>query len=157
MAESIQHIELVKNMADFVNTNYFNLKIFTDIQERPGDVTPPIIKGSKPDLYAFSSEHHNLTKHNNLNSEKSCFIIGEAKTSSDLKTIRSEKQIKNFLLYLEKFNRPSFILAVPFLSSNEAKSRLNFFYQDLKLSNTDCIVYDEVSSWRLMDTSWHLI
>jgi len=147
MAESRQHIELVKSMAEYVNCNYSDFNLLTDITTYPGDNESPPSIGDydfKPDLYAFSVKE----KH---------FIVGEAKTSYDLKSRRSSKQISNFLLYLNDKEISSFILSVPYSSSYEAKWMLNVMFKQLNLSLNECIIWDECDFWKLGDSGWDFI
>jgi hypothetical protein len=142
--ESNQHIELVKSMANFVRANYFNYNLIADLKNFPGDLSPPNISGSIPDLYAFSSKE----KH---------YIVGEAKTSKDLKTSHSEKQIVNFLLFLKKKDISSFILSVPYSSADEARWMLQMMTKEHNLSLNECIVFDECDFWKLQNSKWHFI
>ena len=152
MAESTLHKELVICMANYVEENYSNTMIVTDLQEKPGDDTPPNIDGYRPDLFATLAAN----KADDYKAKENHKIIGEAKTSGDLKTKRSEMQISSFLSYLNKQKASSFILSVPYQSGDEAKSRLNFWCKEFNFLINDCIVFDQCDYWRLEDSSWHL-
>ena len=160
MSESTLHRELVTCMANYVKENYSNFMIVTDLQEKPGDDTPPNIDGYRPDLFATlanSPDFLRTNKADNYRGKEKHYIIGEAKTPGDLKTKRSERQISSFLGYLNEQKVSSFILSVPFNSATEAKSKLNLLYKELNLSLNDCVVFDQIFAWKLKDSSWHLI
>ena len=160
MAESTLHQELVICMANYVEENYSNTMIVTDLQEKPGDDIPPDIYGHRPDLYATTTNSPDFLRTNkvgNYRVKEKHYIIGEAKTPGDLKTKRSEKQISSFLGYLNEQKVSSFILSVPFNTATEAKSKLNLLYKELNLSLNDCVVFDQIFAWKLKDASWHLI
>ena len=159
MSESTLHRELVTCMANYVKENYSNFMIVTDLQEKPGDDTPPNIDGYRPDLFATlanSPDFLRTNKANDYRGKEKHYIIGEAKTSGDLKTKRSEMQISSFLSYLNNQRVSSFILSVPYQSGDEAKSRLNFWCKEFNFLINDCIVFDQCDCWRLEDSLWHL-
>lgn len=144
MSESNQHNQLVFAMVRYVENKHPKYKILFDIQEYPGDNIPNQINGFRPDLHAIS----NNNKHH---------IIGEAKTTNDLNSQRSKKQIVSFITYLKNQNTSSFLLSIPYDSGARAKVLLYFLSKELYTSTTNFFIFDECDWWQLNELSWHLI
>ena len=144
MSESREHIILVSYIVSFINKHFNNFRILVDSQEYPGDSIPHIIDGYKPDVYAVSRKQDH-------------YIIGEAKTAFDLSTKHSEEQISAFLNYLRSKKIASFILSVPYRSSDRAKVIMYFLLMESYSPNTGIFLFDECDWWRLQKLSWHLL
>ena len=132
-SETIQHANLICQMeawvrAKFSHHSYFS--ILTDNALYPGmDDRPPKIKGSIPDLYATDVP------------ETFC-VVGEAKTSKDLTSRRSQQQLSNFIDYL--FVRPTndfFVLAVPYDATDRAVLALRNKCRQSKRRNGSVIIF----------------
>ncbi len=87
MAESQKHIEYVKKIISYMESimpSFQKAVIQADLAEY-GKRTPQVIGGYYPDVY-----------YRTLN----CFIIGEAKTDSDIDNHHTKAQIDNYILEL---------------------------------------------------------
>lgn len=73
---------------------------------------PPTINGHRPDLFAVSKA-----------SESSC-LIGEAKTTKDLETYRTELQLRSFVRYLNEIGHGYLVLGVTWNIVPSARSLL---------------------------------
>lgn len=144
MSESREHQELIINIHNYIRGKHPSYCIYTDIQNYIGDNTPNLINNHKPDLYANSIDkgHH---------------IIGEAKTSFDLNSKRSEKQIMAFLYHLKLKQNSDFMLSVPYCSGDMAKTILYFLSVQLQINTTSLLICDECDWWQLKGKTWHLI
>lgn len=114
MPESVQHRKLIDRMEAWVYNEFSHyrwLSVLTDKFLYPGESdSPPNINGCIPDLYATDVP------------ETFC-IVGEAKTTKDLMTKRSLRQILVFLNYIAiKPGNNFFILGVPYNATNQAKT-----------------------------------
>ena len=87
MAESLKHIEYVRKIVSYLEStmpSFQTALIQADLAEY-GKRTPQVIGGYYPDVYYRS-----------LN----CFIIGEAKTDSDIDNHHTNAQIDSYILEL---------------------------------------------------------
>jgi hypothetical protein len=112
MAESTQHLRLVRSIVNYVEQEFAALDwlaIYDDTAEPFRGEKPPHIGGYVPDVFAADTP-------------RSTTIIGEAKTLYDLNTQRSRDQIKGFLDYLAPLPNGVFILATPLLAAGRARS-----------------------------------
>src|SRR5882724_5459673 len=103
MPESTQHLDLVRRLISYVNSNFSecrSMSIISDLPTSIGGERPPKIRGFAPDLFAVDVP---ATK----------TIIGEAKTRQDLETDHSRRQIDAFLYYLSRQPRGILIIAIP--------------------------------------------
>lgn len=101
--ESDIHKRLVHHLAQYVRERHDtdgNLALFFDGNATGGE-RPRRIEGHLPDLSAFDVP-------------KTFTIIGEAKTTRDIETVRSQRQIRTFMDHLALQKRSFFYLAVPF-------------------------------------------
>jgi len=74
--------------------------------------SPPIINGHRPDLFALSKASDSLC------------LIGEAKTTKDLETYRTEFQLRSFMRYLMEVGQGYLVLGVAWNSTLSAQSLL---------------------------------
>lgn len=147
MSESNEHRFLVEEIANGASLRYPKLRIIRDIINRPGDERPPTINGSVPDVYATDKKHH-------------FYLIGEAKTDSDLDLPHTYEQIEAFATFLENKERSIIILGAIGKTSDRAKTILYFLKQEMSLQTTILQVYDGLDFWELggsRGTKWHLI
>lgn len=135
MAESKQHIVLVKRIVEHIKENYSDKKLFilADLPEENLDNRPPKIVNYFPDVYA-----------NNPVTEFT--IIGEAKTINDIESPRSVKQVREFVSFLGNQDGDSFLfLAVPLEGIIPARRLLNISKHE-KASLTGLLILDGVSA-----------
>lgn len=135
MGESKEHSILVNAIEVWIEKNKCNkdnICLLIDSGLTPAAKRPKSINGHVPDIFA-----------ENLKQEK-WIIIGEAKTSRDLVTKRSEKQIKAFIEYCALFKKTLFILAVPWDTTRYAKSLLKEYKKELCLERIESIVINEL-------------
>jgi len=121
MSESAIHIELVNHMAEWVvnkllDGNDAYLLIDGPFSKYSG--RPPLIIGHMPDLYVYQKA-------------KELLVIGEAKTSKDLDSERSEKQIGAFLSHCSSYSNSIFVLAVPWYKARFADSLLRMIQRSI--------------------------
>lgn len=112
MTNSLAHENLVKKMTLWVEES-FNAsgKLFVysdDDRAGPGN-KPPVINNKIPDLYARDPNETTV-------------IVGEAETTSSIRSRHAFSQIYAFMEYLHQFENSVFVLAVPFLSVPRGRS-----------------------------------
>lgn len=109
--ESALHIRLVEKLIHEVRQRHSDggdIAIFAD-HHSFGRNRPTRIGGFFPDLFASDIP-------------ETFRVVGEAKTESDLKTDRSERQLAAFLDHLALYPKSAFYLAVPWLLVPRAHS-----------------------------------
>jgi hypothetical protein len=112
VSESSYHLRLVERILLYVKESYhglYSLALLHDMPAVIGAEKPPRVRGFVPDVYAVDAP---LTT----------MIIGEAKTSQDLLTEHSLKQIGAFLSHLEGQKRGVFVLSVPWQAARRGQS-----------------------------------
>jgi hypothetical protein len=114
--ESSTHTILVENLIRVVDLRHKHTRGFTMFADhhRFGSDRPPMIGGFTPDLFASDVP-------------ESFRIIGEAKTSSDLDSMRTHFQIRAFLEHLSLYENGMFYLAVPLFVGPRARYLLKSF------------------------------
>ena len=148
MSQSDAHRDLVLRVASELESRYPQFSVTTDIQQNPGDPTPPLINGFRPDVYATTKK------------DLVSVIIAEAKTDGDLDNWHTEDQLSTFINHLEQKGNGSFILSVTGYKSDHAKTLLRFIRQANQVTDTALIVFDSHDFWKLDLNSgllWHLI
>lgn len=103
MAESEYHIRLVEALAGWISGEFLKGDtgcLFVDSPSSPAECKPPNINGFIPDVYI----PYDFAK---------VLVIGEAKTSGDLETSHTQKQIEVFLTKCAYYEGSTFVLAVP--------------------------------------------
>ena len=117
MAESFQHQNLVKRIVKAV------LPLIVGCDEAicfadgvsDTDGSPFLIGGFRPDVYAVG---------------ESIEIVGEAKPAWDVESLRTEKQLRSFLGYVEARSYRHLVLSVHWTSAKAAKCVLRNFASD---------------------------
>ena len=111
MAESLQHQRLVERIVNAVVgvLNDYDETLCLVDRAVDSDGVPRRIEGFCPDIYA---------------TDASIVIVGEAKTSGDLESPRTEHQLRAFLKYVEAHTSRHLVLAVPWTAVATAKSVL---------------------------------
>ncbi len=147
MSESKGHRELIRAMAENVETRYPKMRLKKDILEKPGDAVPPNINNFKPDVFA-------------VNRNRSFHVICEAKTDIDLEIEHTNLQLQAFLSYIETKGQGLLILGILGQKADRAKTMLHFLNQELEPKATKFEVFDGLDYWELVsarDSQWHLI
>ena len=119
MPEGASHVALINEILTILaNDGYAEYIVLTD---RAGEYTGnrcPNIGGFVPDVYAVAARD---IQHR---------TIGEAKSIADLNTPHSHRQLKSFARHLSIFERPTLILAVPFVALPGASTLLKRFLSE---------------------------
>jgi len=124
MPESQTHLNLVKNIKIYIDSDIPNSKNFLILSDTPESLNNLPLKINnefRPDVFAQDNNGR--------------IIIGEAKTTKDLETSHSKNQIKCFIHYLMKKEDSVFILATPLISINTAKNLLRIIKRKLGAEN----------------------
>lgn len=100
MGESYNHVELVRQIIEWVRCHDAHSIIFADSSIEIAAQKPPKIGGHIPDVYARTNNLQNI-------------IIGEAKTRKDLENEHTMSQFKAFLNYCSVYPEARLVLAIP--------------------------------------------
>ena len=147
MSQSETHRNLILQVAKAIEDRYSQISVITDSQQSPGDIVPPMIRGHRPDVYAYQE------------AERLC-IIAEAKTDSDLDNLHTQRQLMSFISYLGDKERGLFILSVTGAKSDHGKTLLRFTHRLVSARNVPLEVFDGHDFWsfNLRDaTTWRLL
>ena len=103
MSESSNHIDLVKLLAKWITEllppeDHSHMLI--DIPENPRQKKPPKLYGFVPDIFV-------------LNTSRYAFVIGEAKTATDVDNNHTTEQLTAFLRKCSENNNSLLVMAVP--------------------------------------------
>ena len=134
MAESSTHTALVQVIIKYIGREHAHIPamgIVNDLSSPLRAEKPNRIEGFVPDVYAFDAP---LTT----------VIIGEAKTTDDLETERSRKQISAFLLFLGHQQTGIFILAVPWQIKRRAQAIVTSLCSELGATAVKTVTLDDV-------------
>jgi hypothetical protein len=134
LAESTTHLALVRIILKYIGREHAQitaLGVVTDLSSSLHAEKPSRIGGFVPDVYAFDAP---LTT----------VIIGEAKTSTDLETERSKKQIAAFLSFLCQQPTGIFILAVPWQAKQRARAVIKTLRAEANATSVTTITLDDV-------------
>lgn len=139
MPESTQHLDLVRRLISYVNSNFSecrSLSIISDLPTSIGGERPPKIQGFAPDLFAIDVP---ATK----------TIIGEGKTRQDLETDHSRRQIGAFLYYLSRQPRGILIIAVPWQILGATQRMMRSLKSESEFEHSvEIIILDEIGEYR---------
>lgn len=136
MAESSTHSALVKVIIRYIGREHAQiaaLGIVNDLSSPLHAEKPNRIEGLVPDVYAFDAP---LTT----------VIIGEAKTTPDLETEHSQKQIRAFLSFLGHQPMGIFILAVPWQSKRRAGAIVASLRNAVGASSVKTVTLDDLGA-----------
>lgn len=149
MSQSKAHRELIRATAQAIRRRHPNILIDTDLQESPGDVVPPLIRGYRPDIIGrYAHACSNL------------FIV-EAKTASDIERQHTLDQIDAFVGHLRTLRTGvgTFVLTVDGCISDRARTILRFACRQ-HISSRLCVhLFDGLDFWVLDPrggSKWHL-
>ena len=115
MAESDLHKSLVDIMYRWILREWFDEdcgQVFVDDSDVKTGPRPPAVLGHRPDVYGQLSGSTGV-------------IIGEAKTSSDLETQRSQSQLGAYLCYCASRPGSCLIVAVPWTQEASARALMD--------------------------------
>ena len=135
MAESRQHIVLVKRIITHIREIYGDRRLFilSDLPEENQDNRPPKIVSYFPDVYA-------------TNPITDFTIIGEAKTVDDIETSHSVEQVREFVNFLKNQSGDSILLlSVPLEGVIPANRLLNIFKRE-KGPSTKFLILNGISA-----------
>ncbi len=135
MAESSKHTALVQIIINYIGREYADISglgIVNDLCNPLHAEKPSRIEGFVPDVYAF-------------NAPLTTVIIGEAKTSDDLETEHSRRQITAFLSYLGHQQTGIFIMAVPWQLKRRAVVLVSMLRDNLKTSSVETVMLDDLT------------
>lgn len=124
MAESLAHINLVNMLATWIADSLLNGDhghILIDTPDRSSQQKPPPICDYTPDIFV-------------INAPGFSFIIGEAKTATDLDNRHTVEQLKAFLCKCAESTTSLFVVAVPWHRVRLARSIVKYCQQ---LTNTE--------------------
>ena len=134
MSVSLDHELMVLHLIQWLDQNgkqFHPQTVSTECSLYPKCKTaPPIINGHRPDLYVVSK----LRK-------ISC-LIGEAKTTKDLETYRTEIQLRSFVQHLTELGRGQIVLGVTWNNIANARSILRKIISDENASGVSALVID---------------
>lgn len=134
MAESLEHLSLVKLILDYISHEFTGVRHLAALDDLPGFIggeKPPRIAGYVPDVYA-------------VDIPTTITIIGEAKTSNDLTTDHSRSQITAFLRYLGYQKQGVFILATTWHAIRTARTVVSKCASHVKTTHTRIVFLDGV-------------
>jgi hypothetical protein len=132
MAESLQHLKLVRAILSYISREHHEVSYLATLHDLPGFIggeKPPRIGRFTPDVYAVDAPH-------------TVTIIGEAKTVPDLETDHSRKQIRVFIEFLKDKERGVFVLAVPWQAAPRARGIVSGLAQGVGSPSTKLVVLD---------------
>jgi hypothetical protein len=133
LAESSNHAFLVNSIIDWIKLTQDNetFVILSDTFTQGAREIPTAINGYIPDVYA-------------VNVKKNKYIIGEAKTYTDVETRHSCEQYKAFLKYCADNSNTFFVLAVPWTMINAAKSLFRYLKRTTNTHNAKVIFIEDL-------------
>lgn len=103
MAESSVHTNLVRLLANWINDLLppeDSSHMLIDIPENPPEKKPPKLYEFVPDIFAFNTSHYS-------------FVIGEAKTATDIDNNHTMEQLTAFLRKCSESENSLLVMAVP--------------------------------------------
>jgi len=111
MSESARHMQLVSFIVRWVTKTHptGDLCILVDEPNNTAANKPPNIGGYYPDVFVKAIA-------------KPLTIIGEAKTTNDLETCRSQLQFISYLTYLKTVSDPCLVISTSWTVQRTAKS-----------------------------------
>lgn len=109
MPEGVTHVALVNEILNLLmEDGRAGYAVLTDRAGEHVDSRCPILGGYIPDVYGIAARDSQMR------------AVGEAKSGRDFGSQRTEPQIKAFLHHLSVFERPTLVVAVPFVVVSNA-------------------------------------
>ena len=134
MAESSTHTNLVQLIVTYIRREHKQvtaLGIIDDLPDLLHAEKPNRVGGFVPDVYAFDAP---LTT----------VIIGEAKTTADLETDHSKRQLCAFLTHLSHQEAGILILAVPWQAKRRAQAIIEMLRAETGAASVQAVTLDDV-------------
>lgn len=103
-----------------------------DLPDRTAKSKPPNINNFVPDVYVSLTSNHQL-------------IIGEAKTSRDVDSKHTKKQVKAFLQKCAEYESSLFVLAVPWDMVRLTKAIVKNLQNEVGAQNVEVIVLEKLA------------
>jgi len=132
MGESVQHMRLVKSLAEWVVDAYFENDaghVLIDSPENSASAKPPRVYGFVPDVYAERSAPRHL-------------VIGEAKTARDLENRHTRDQLTAFLTRCGQVPDSALVVAVPWHMTRFARALLRVLQRQADVREVMTVVLD---------------
>lgn len=134
MSVSLDHELMVLHLIHWLDQNneqFHPQTVSTECSLYPKCKTaPPTINGHRPDLYVVSKLR-----------EISC-LIGEAKTTRDLETYRTEIQLRSFVRHLVELGSGHIVLGVTWNNIANARSLLRKIISNESANDVSALVVD---------------
>jgi len=134
LPESRTHIDLVKAIVNWIDTETNfpeHMAILVAAPDSQVSNQPPEISGRIPDVFGKSTALRMA-------------IIGEAKTASDIETIRTRMQFSNYFQYLSAFHESTLVVAVPWYCVNQTKSLLRVIQKRVRADHVCVTVLEKL-------------
>ena len=136
VSESTKHNQLVEKLLLWINQNYpswngMPVVITADHTPKYEGRRPPKIGEAVPDVYATSLP-------------MAFCIIGEAKTTVDLETGHSQRQMACFLEYLRFQEHSWFVLATPWNLINTARNITRALVRKVEAENVNLVFLQDI-------------
>ena len=133
MSESARHMHLVSFIVRWVSKTHptDDLCILVDAPSNTAANKPPNIGGYYPDVFVKAVG-------------RSLTIIGEAKTTQDLETCRSELQLISYLTYLRSVDDGCLVVATSWTVQRTAKSLVCHLRQTCGASHVPLVFVTEM-------------
>jgi hypothetical protein len=140
MSESLVHQRLVSVLLAEMKANVVTPSPFV-YADCYGSSLPPLIGNARPDVYAHFIQKNRV-------------IVGEAKTDSDIQSMRTLQQLEMYFEYLNGIETGELWVAVPWLSAGAAMR----ICKAIKTRANSSVAF-HVSGWMLGETplsrTWH--
>ncbi len=136
MAESLQHLQLVRAILDYIGREHREIGYLAVLHDLPGVLRgdkPPRIAGFVPDVYA-------------VNVPSTMTIIGEAKTQRDLETEHSRAQVRAFIEFLSSKDKGVLVIAVPWQAVPRARAIIGNMGRSMKKSSVEFVFLDGLNA-----------
>jgi len=134
MSESTTHMTLVGLLANWIAYSLLHGDygyMLIDAPDRNSQQKPPTIYNFIPDVYVWNAPNHD-------------FIIGEAKTASDIDNRHTIQQFKSFLQKCGESENSLFVLAVPWYQVGLAESIIRYCKRKIALEEVRTKVLEKL-------------
>lgn len=134
MPESVNHMRLVKQMADWISAEYLDGDsgaLLVDDPSSTGGNKPPPLSGFVPDVYARVTS-------------RDAVVVGEAKTATDLERAHTRNQLTAFLKECSTSENGVLVVAVPWYISRLVKSLVRSLQRRNGLEAVATVILDKI-------------
>lgn len=132
MPASYDHELMVKGLTVWAKSKespFENCQLYSDCTLIPKYEMPPILNGFRPDIFAISKDN-------------TAFLVGDAKTSTDVESNRTREQLTGFIEWLSSKEMGYIVLGVPWVSKASAMSLLKFLLSSNSKMNITPVIID---------------